>query len=201
MFAHLGRQNTAASGQRIDVLACARKNISPLFLYIATEIPTPSLPISSIGASHLRSQRRFIPLCRRRSRVLYTCILPTLLDTSTPSHNLFHPFNFSSPLFLPRLSPPSNQIDIYPSPKSSKSSSSRNKPCVEIAGGWKSLGRRTKSKAGQRFVLYFARCSRRGGVDSARESGKDSGRSNLIAAAYPVVGRPFNLLENGRGLL
>lgn len=40
-----------------------------------------------------------------------------------------------------------------------------------------------------------------GGVDSARESGKDSGRSNLIAAAYPVVGRPFNLLENGRGLL
>lgn len=134
MFAHLGRQNTAASGQRIDVLACARKNISPLFLYIATEIPTPSLPISTIGASHLRSQRRFIPLCRRRSRVLYTCILPTLLDTSTPSHNLFHPFNFSSPLFLPRLSPLSNQIDIYPSPKSSKSSSSRNKPCVEIAG-------------------------------------------------------------------
>ena len=163
MFAHLGRQNTAASGQRIDVLACARKNISPLFLYIATEIPTPSLPISSIGASHLRSQRRFIPLCRRRSRVLYTCILPTLLDTSTPSHNLFHPFNFSSPLFLPRLSPLSNQIDIYPSPKSSKSSSSRNKPCVEIAGGWKSLGRRTKSKARQRFVLYFARYSRRGG--------------------------------------
>lgn len=38
-------------------------------------------------------------------------------------------------------------------------------------------------------------------MDSARESGKDSGRSNLIAAAYSVVGRPFNLLENGRGLL
>lgn len=50
-------------------------------------------------------------------------------------------------------------------------------------------------------IILRALFSERGGVDSARESGKDSGRSNLIAAAYPVVGRPFNLLENGRGLL
>lgn len=172
MFAHLGRQNTAASGQRIDVLACARKNISPLFLYIATEIPTPSLPISSIGASHLRSQRRFIPLCRRRSRVLYTCILPTLLDTSTPSHNLFHPFNFSSPLFLPRLSPLSNQIDIYPSPKSSKSSSSRNKPCRNR--GWMKKFRsknEIQSSTTLRIILRALFSERRGGFRSRERKG------------------------------